>query len=85
MGGLGVEDAGPVRLGQDLGAPGVDQQVGVPGGQEAGRGRRARVGQGRPGQVEQLPAPVAKYLRLVLRDGQNVVQVVRLRGTKNGD
>ncbi len=56
MRGPDVEDAAAVALGQDLGAPGVHQQVGVPGGQEAGRGRRALLGQGRAGQVEQLPA-----------------------------
>ena len=38
---LGVEDEGPVRLRQDLGAPGVDQQRRIPRREEAD-GRRRR-------------------------------------------
>lgn len=42
--GLGVEDEAAVALGQDLGAPGVDQQGGVPGGEQARRCWCVRVG-----------------------------------------
>lgn len=47
VGGLGLEHEGTVRLGEDLGPPGMRQEGGIPGGEEPHRRRRVGVGQGR--------------------------------------
>src|SRR3954470_9783451 len=54
--GLRVEDLWAVLLRQDPGAAGVDEQRGVPGGQEPDGGGRLWIGQGRARQVEELGA-----------------------------
>jgi len=56
VGGLDVEDAGPVALRQDAGPARVHEQRRVPHGQEADRCRRVGIGKRRAGKVEQLLA-----------------------------
>jgi hypothetical protein len=58
MGGLGVEDRGPMPLGEDLRAPGVDEKRRVPGRKESDGRRRVGIRQRRARQVDELRAPL---------------------------
>ena len=65
-----VEDLGAVLLRQDQGAAAVDEQRGVPGRQEARRGRGVGVGQRQSRQVDERPARlVAEAAQLHALDG----------------